>query len=179
MIAVSVWSCRAGEEPPPVPGSGPSTPASPDPSAGASPVEPSRPEAGRAIPNAIQATPTTAPDADADSARAPSADERLRAILDADPEGAGLDMLIRAASVDEDPSAREAAIIALGDSDDPRALDALIAATDDREPGVVIAAIEQLRWFDDRLAENAIRRRIDAPDPEVARAAREALADSE
>lgn len=105
----------------------------------------------------------------------PPADELLGVVLDAEPEGTGLDTLIRAASSESDGVVREAAVVALGDSQDPRALDALIAATEDPDPRVAIAAIEQLRWFDDRLAENAIRRQQDARDPELARAARAAL----
>ena len=94
-------------------------------------------------------------------------------ILDTEPAGEGLAELIRAASEERDPSAREAAVVALGDSEDARALEALIAATDDPDPRVVIAAIDQLSWFDDRRAEDAIRRLVDSPNAEIAEAARD------
>jgi HEAT repeat protein len=100
---------------------------------------------------------------------------RVGEIYDTDLEGAGLDQLIRDAREDPDPNVREAAVIALGDSDDDRALDALIAATEDRDTRVVLAAIEQLSWFDDRLAQDAIRRLVDSPNREIAEAAREEL----
>jgi hypothetical protein len=100
-------------------------------------------------------------------------DDRVGEILDTEPEGAGLDALIRTAREDADPVARETAVIALGDSEDARALDALIAATEDPEPRVVLAAIDQLSWFDDRRAEDAIRRLVDSPNAEIAQAARE------
>jgi len=101
--------------------------------------------------------------------------ERVGEVLDLDPEGEGLDALIRAAGSDPDPSVREAAVIALGDSDEARALDALIAATEDRDSRVVLAAIDQLGWYDDRLAEDAIRRLVDSPNAGIAEAAREEL----
>jgi HEAT repeat protein len=112
-------------------------------------------------------------------AAAPSSEseERIGQVLDTDPEGAGLDTLIRSAREDADASVREAAVIALGDSEDPRALDALIAATEDADSRVVLAAIDQLGWYDDRVAEDAIRRLVDSPDAEIAQAAREELAE--
>lgn len=101
-------------------------------------------------------------------------ESRLDAILDADPEGDGLDLLVQAATEDASPSHRAAAIAALGDSSDPRALDALIAATEDADPSVALAALEELRWSDDRLAQDAILRLVDSPDPAVAAAAQAA-----
>jgi len=103
-----------------------------------------------------------------------SADPAER-ILDLEAEGDGLDTLMRAAADSADPAVRETAVVALGDSDDPRALDALIAASFDPEPAVVLAALEQLRWSDDRLARDAIRRLRDSSDPAIARAAGEAI----
>jgi hypothetical protein len=102
-------------------------------------------------------------------------EERIRKVLDTQPEGAGLDALVRASREDADASVREAAVIAIGDSEDPRALDALIAATEDADPRVVLAAIDQLGWYDDRVAEDAIRRLVASPNAEIADAAREEL----
>jgi hypothetical protein len=103
------------------------------------------------------------------------ADDRVGEILDTDPIGAGLESLIRSARYDADPTVREAAVVALGDSEDDRALDTLIAATEDADSRVVLAAIDQLSWYDDRLAQDAIRRLVDSPNPEIAEAAREEL----
>jgi hypothetical protein len=100
-------------------------------------------------------------------------EDRVGEILDTEPEGEGLETLIRTAREDADPVARETAVIALGDSEDVRALDALIAATEDADPRVVLAAIDQLSWFDDRRAEDAIRRLVDSENAEIAEAARE------
>lgn len=110
-------------------------------------------------------------------APAPSAEleDRVGEILDTETTGEGLDQLIRSAREERDPAAREAAVIALGDSDDPRALDALIAASEDPDARVVLAAIDQLSWIDDRRAEDAIRRLVDSPNPEIADTAREEL----
>jgi HEAT repeat protein len=105
--------------------------------------------------------------------------DRAAEVLDIDPEGEGLDELIRIAREDADPSAREAAIVAIGESEASRALDALVAATEDSEPRVVLAAIDQLSWFDDRRAEDAIRRLVDSPNAEIAEAAREELSEDE
>jgi hypothetical protein len=104
-----------------------------------------------------------------------ASEERIREILDTQPEGAGLDALIRASRKDADASVREAAVIAIGDSEDPRALDALIAAAEDADSRVVLAAIDQLGWYDDRVAEDAIRRLVASPNAEIADAAREEL----
>jgi hypothetical protein len=101
--------------------------------------------------------------------------DRVSELLEIEPEGDGLDTLIAAAADDPDPAVREAAVIALGDSDDPRALDALIAASEDRDRRVVLAAIDQLGWADDRLAEDALRRLTRSPDAEIAAAATEEL----
>jgi HEAT repeat protein len=104
----------------------------------------------------------------------PESGARVDAVLSHELDGDGVDALVRAVHEDGDARGREAAVVLLGASDDPRALDALIAATEDAEPRVVIAAIAQLRWSDDRLAEDAIRRLADSPEPEIAAAAREA-----
>jgi len=113
--------------------------------------------------------------ASAPAASASESERRIGEVLDTNPEGAGLDKLIRSAREDADPSVREAAVIAIGDSEDPRALDALIAATEDADSRVVLAAIDQLGWYDDRVAEDAIRRLVDSPNVEIAKAARDEL----
>jgi len=111
--------------------------------------------------------------------RAPTSarEDRIGDLLDTEPEGEGLAVLIRAAADDPDPAVREAAVIALGDSVDPRALDALIGASEDRDRAVVLAVIDQLGWSEDRLAEDALRRLADSSDPEIAEAASEELED--
>jgi HEAT repeat protein len=130
-------------------------------------------------PDAAGGGPPDRADPVRDGDTAEAAPARLDAILDAEPEGEGLDLLARAATEDASPSHRAAAIAALGDSADPSALDALIAATDDLDPSVVIAAIEELRWSDDRLARDAILRLVDSPDAAVAAAAQAASEDFE
>lgn len=104
-------------------------------------------------------------------------ERRVNEILDVDAEGAGLDVLMRYAREDADPAVREAAVIALGDSDEARAIDALIAATEDADKRVVLAAIDQLSWFDERPARDALERLTDSSDAEIAEAAEEALMD--
>lgn len=123
----------------------------------------------------IELVPTIVPESGPGTSPGPEADDRIGEILDIEPTGDGLDELIRVASESSDPHAREAAVVALGDTDDPRALDALIAATEDVDPNVVLAALDQLRWSDDRLAEDAILRLVDSPNPGIAAAAREGL----
>lgn len=105
------------------------------------------------------------------------AEERIATVLDTDPEGAGLDALMRTAREDADASVREAAVIALGDSEDDRAIDALIAASEDHDARVVLAAIDQLSWSDDRQAQAALQRLARSANAEIAAAAEEALAD--
>lgn len=124
---------------------------------------------------AIEPVPTSVPESGPGAAPEPEANDRIGEILDIEPTGDGLDELIRVASESSDPHARETAVVALGDADDPRALDALIAATEDADPNVVLAALDQLRWSDDRLAEDAILRLVDSPNPGIAAAAREGL----
>lgn len=70
---------------------------------------------------------------------------------------------------------REAAVVALGDSEEPRAVDALVAATEDSDKRVVLAAIDQLSWFDERPARDALERLAESSDTEIAEAAEEAL----
>ena len=119
---------------------------------------------------------------EAAAASAPSreltdAEQRVAEVLDTDPEGAGLDALMRIAREDPDASVREAAVIALGDSEDDRAIEALIAATEDRDARVVLAAIDQLSWSDDRQGRDALERLTRSQDAEIVAAAEEALAD--
>jgi hypothetical protein len=140
----------------------------------------------QAAPSAEPPAPQASAEAETDDDSQPAAlrekelrtggegDERIGELLDTDPEGDGLDVLI-AATRDPDPTAREAAVIALGDSADPRALEALIAATEDADRRVVLAAIDQLGWSEDRLAEDALRRLASSADPEIAAAATEEL----
>ena len=102
-------------------------------------------------------------------------EQRVNEVLDMDTEGAGLDELMRRAREDADPAVREAAVIALGDSEEPRAVDALVAATEDADKRVVLAAIDQLSWFDERPARDALERLAESNDAEIAEAAEEAL----
>lgn len=117
-----------------------------------------------------------APRDDAEPAQ-PDAQTRIGEVLDADPHGAGLDFLMLAAREDPDASVREAAVIALGDSDESRALDALIAASEDADSRVVRAALDALAWSDDRQARAALERLARHPDPGIAAAAEDALTD--
>jgi HEAT repeat protein len=127
--------------------------------------------------------PPSASTASSPAAGAPPSAERGRAedradeVLDTEPTGAGLDALIRSMKEDPDPSVRESAVVALGDSEEPRALDALIAATEDRDKRVVLAAIDQLSWFDDKVARDALERLTRSGDSEIADAATDALGD--
>jgi hypothetical protein len=107
----------------------------------------------------------------------PDAEARIGAVLDADPSGEGLDFLKRTAREDPDAAVREAAVIALGDSEDTGAIDALVAAAEDVDPRVVRAAIDELSWWsdDDRQARAALGRLTRHPDAEIAAAAEEAL----
>jgi hypothetical protein len=103
------------------------------------------------------------------------AEDRVGEILDTEPAGDGLDELIRAADEEPDASAREAAVIALGDSEDDRALDALVEAAGDDDERVVLAAIDQLSWFDEPAARDALALLAESRDAEIAAAAVEAL----
>jgi HEAT repeat protein len=109
--------------------------------------------------------------------RLPDVETRIGAVLDADPSGDGLDFLMRTAREDPDAAVREAAVIALGDSEDTRAIDALVAAAEDVDARVVRAAIDELSWWsdDDRQARAALERLTRHPDAELATAAEEAL----
>jgi len=112
-----------------------------------------------------------APSAPADAAKA----ERLGAVLALAPEGADLDELIRALRFDTDPEVRAVAAVALAYTDDPRSVDALIAATADADPGVVVAAIETLAWSEDRQARATLESLAGSEEPRIAAAAARAL----
>ncbi len=101
----------------------------------------------------------------------------MRDVLDLSADEGDLAELIRVSHEDPSPAVREAAVVALGDSDESRAVDALIAASQDSERSVVLAAIEQLSWSEDRQARAALERLAGSPDGEIAAAAREALED--
>jgi hypothetical protein len=114
-------------------------------------------------------------DAAATALDASPSSERVAEIENTEPEGAGLDALVERAARDPDPAVREAAVKAIGDSEEPRALDALIAAASDADSRVVLAAVDQLGWFDDRRAQDTLRRLADSANAEIAAAARDEL----
>ena len=74
---------------------------------------------------------------------------------------------------DDDPERRARAAGLLAEAEGPGATDALTAALRDPEPAVVIAALEALEWREDAAAIGEIERLLDAPDPDVAEAARD------
>lgn len=97
--------------------------------------------------------------------------ERIAQVMAMRPAGEDLATLVEIARNDPDPALREAAVVALANAEDGRAIDALIAASRDPERRVALAAIELLSWTEDRSARAAIEAAARSDDPEVAGAA--------
>ncbi len=97
--------------------------------------------------------------------------ERVARVMAMRPEGDDLFTLVDLVRDDPDPAVREAAVVALANAEDGRAIDALIAASRDPERRVALAAIELLSWTEDRSARAAIEAAARSGDAAVARAA--------
>ncbi len=97
--------------------------------------------------------------------------ERIAQVMAMSPEGDALVTLTQLARESADPAIREAAVVALANSEDGRAIDALIAAATDPEPRVALAAIELLSWSEDRQARAALEALTGSEDAAIAQAA--------
>ncbi|HXW35770.1 MAG TPA: HEAT repeat domain-containing protein [Acidimicrobiales bacterium] len=87
-----------------------------------------------------------------------------------------LESLCRTARSHPDPLCRESAVAALGALGDPRGLGAILDALDDR-PAIRRRAAVALAPFDDRRADDALRRCLEDRDWQVRQVAEELLAD--
>ena len=101
--------------------------------------------------------------------------ERLGAVLAIDPVGQGLADLTHLVQRDPDPRVREAAAVALAYTDDPRAVDALIAATQDADTRVVLSAVATLAFSEDRRARATLEALAGSRDRGIAAAAERSL----
>jgi hypothetical protein len=164
------WRCGSPNAPEPTV---PTAPASP-PLLPAPPATPPAPAPDTAAPHPLAAV-ATGSTASADGPLDAGEAERVQAVLDLSADDGDLGALIRAAHEDPSPAVREAAVVALGDSDESRAVDALIAATEDPERSVVLAAIEQLAWSEDHQARETLERLSRSGDTEIAASAKDAL----
>jgi hypothetical protein len=124
-------------------------------------------------PRRSQQTPTSVVDV---SSAPPAPYERIAQVMAMQPAGPQLDQIVAILRDDPNAAVREAAVVTLANSEDGRAIDALIAATEDPEPRVALAAIELLSWSEDRQAHARLEALARADDEALARAAGDALA---
>ncbi len=110
------------------------------------------------------------------SSAPPAPYERMTQVMAMQPDGPQLDQIVAILRDDPNAAVREAAVVALANSEDGRAIDALIAATEDTETRVALAAIELLSWSDDRQAHAKLEALTRSDDEALARAASDALA---
>ncbi len=96
---------------------------------------------------------------------------RIGQVMAMNPEGDELVRLTQLVREDPNPAIREAAVVALANTEDGRAIDALIAAATDKEHRVALAAIELLSWSDDRQARATLEALASSEDEAIASAA--------
>ena len=102
-------------------------------------------------------------------------EQRVRALLALEPEGEGLDALVRAIESDPDPRVRAAATVGLEEGEDFAALQALVGALDDPEPEVVIEVLDSLEFAGDESLAPKIEPLLAHPDARVRQAAGNAM----
>jgi HEAT repeat protein len=109
----------------------------------------------------------------------PSPEVREEAAEDVEPEGVALDYLAMMVTTDPSPEVRMAAALTLGDSDDPKALDALVMALQDEDPRVLEEVIDALAYTGNRSTIPYLQPFLNHPDEDVRDAAESAIDDLE
>jgi len=107
--------------------------------------------------------------------RDPSAQVRMDAAVELQPEGEGLRALRDLLANDPDPGVRAAATSALETADDPSAVQALLAALHDPDPGVVVEVLNSLEFAADEKVVPQITPLLQHSDPDVREAAQDAI----
>jgi hypothetical protein len=105
----------------------------------------------------------------------PSPGVRAEAAANIEATETTLDYLAEIMATDPSPLVRAAAVESLGDSDDPRAVKALITGLGDKDPAVLVEVIEALEYADDSRAIPRLKPLVDHPDENVRMAAESAL----
>jgi HEAT repeat protein len=82
-------------------------------------------------------------------------------------------------TTDPSPEVRMAAALTLGDSDDPKALDALVMALQDEDPRVLEEVIDALAYTGNRSTIPYLQPFLNHPDEDVRDAAESAIDDLE
>ena len=102
-------------------------------------------------------------------------EQRVRAALALDAEGAGLSALMGALENDPDPRVRAATTVSLEESEELAAVQALVGALDDPEPEVVIEVLDSLEFAGDESTVIYVQPLLSHPDPRVRQAAGNAM----
>jgi hypothetical protein len=102
-------------------------------------------------------------------------EQRMRAVLALEGEGAGLAALVRAIERDPDPRVRAAATVGLEESEEFAAVQALIGALDDPNPEVVVEAIDSLEFAGDASVVPSLEPLLAHGDARVRKAAADAI----
>lgn len=105
----------------------------------------------------------------------PSPEVREDAASNIDPTGIALDHLASIVTTDPSPDVRIAAAETLGDSKDPKALDALVLALQDENPEVLVEVIDALVSLENRRVIPYLQPLLQHPDEDVRDAAEYAL----
>jgi len=105
----------------------------------------------------------------------PSPEVRKEAANNIEPAGIALDYLAQVVTSDPSPDVRIAAASTLGDSKEPRAVDALIMALQDENPEVLVAVIDALVDTDNRRVIPYLMPFLDNPDEDVRNSAENTL----
>ena len=105
----------------------------------------------------------------------PSATRRVEAAENIEATGAALDYLTQLLVTDPSPEVRMAAAHTLSDSDDPRALDALITALDDQDVGVLVEVIDALGFAGNKATISRLQPFLEHSDEDVRDAAESAV----
>jgi HEAT repeat protein len=104
-----------------------------------------------------------------------SAQVRREAALELRPEGEGLHALSALLANDPDPDVRTAATTSLEVSDDPAAVQALVAGLSDPDPAVVVEVLDSLEFAADEKVIPHITPLLQHPDATVREAAQDAI----
>jgi hypothetical protein len=107
----------------------------------------------------------------------PSPEVRERAATNIEPNGIALDYLTTMVTTDPSPVVRMAAALTLEDSDDPKALDALVLALQDNDPRVLEAVIDALGDVGNRSTIPYLQHFLDHPVEDVRDAAESSIDD--
>lgn len=105
----------------------------------------------------------------------PSPELRVEAAKNIDPVGEALDSLSKLILRDPSPEVRAATTWSLENSEDPKAIDALVMALDDDNLEVVIEAIESLGYAGDETTISELSPFLKHPDNRIRAAAEEAI----